>query len=62
MSAAILERVKQEARKQCEEIENLVLSEIRNYHQKELENSRKQYEKCISEINQRHHLQQINVS
>ncbi|XP_065203755.1 general transcriptional corepressor trfA-like isoform X2 [Planococcus citri] len=62
MSAAILDKVKREAQRQCEEIENQVLSEIRNYHQKELEYSRQQYEKCISEINQRHYLQQININ
>lgn len=62
MSSEILQRVKQEAKKQCEEIENQVLAEIRNYHLKELEYRRQQYEKCIAEINEQHYFKQINVS
>lgn len=62
MSAVVLDRVKRNAARQYEETENRVLSEIREYHLKELAAMRAQYEKCINDINQQHYVKQVQVT
>lgn len=62
MAAAILNRMKIKADRQCQQTENRILSEIRQHYSRELASIRQHYHQCIIDINRQHYVNHVNVS